>query len=551
MISAGNMEAESKADHLLRAKGVAALTLWQDRPGTVALSILGIAAVCALALALPGATVTAKYLPDLFVLLDGAYRAAAGQVPSRDFHTVLGPLVHYLPAIGYLVTANLGSALPVGTALFLILLAPAMAHVLSSRLRATIALPFALFLILIAAVPINLGETITSLSFARFYNRIGWAALATLLVMYLPPAKVRPRGELFDARAAALLVLVLLYTKATYAGVALLFLAFPLLDAGQRRWVALALAITVAAALLAELPWRSSSAYAADLLLAARVSGGLRGTLGQITEHLLRNLADYVLFALVAGLAVWRTRSPRDLLFFLFCAVFGFLIINQNLQTWGIISLYAGAAVAAERLARTEDTATSERWPVGLGAPLFLLALVLPTTVHCALALGMHAALAGARGGQEAGLPAMQNIRLVHLWTWGEHESASRYLSALRDGAAALQALDPAPRHVFVLDIANPFSAGLGLEPARGDTHWLLWGRTLDADHVVPPEQLLAGVRTVMEPKPALAAQQPLTEPASARAIEGLRQIYGPYIAAHFDLVGETERWKVYRRREG
>jgi hypothetical protein len=550
MISAGNMEAESKADHLLGAKGVGALALWQDRPGMVTLSILGIAAVCALALALPGATVTTKYLPDLFVLLDGAYRAAAGQVPSRDFHTVLGPLVHYLPAIGYLLTGNLGSALPVGTALFLVLLAPAMAHVLSSRLRASIALPFALFLILIAAVPINLGETITSLSFARFYNRIGWAALATLLVMYLPPTKVRSRGDLFDALAAALLVLVLVYTKASYAAVALLFLAFPLLEARQRRWAALALAIMVAAALLVELLWRSSSAYAADLLLAARVSGGLRGTLGQITEHLLRNLADYVLFALVAGLAVWRMRSPRDLLFFLFCALFGFLIINQNLQTWGIISLYAGAAVAAERLARTEDTAAGERWPVGLGAPLFLLALVLPTTVHCALALGMHA-LAGARGGQEAGLPAMQNVRLVHLWTWGEHESASRYLSSLRDGASALQALDPAPRHVFVLDIANPFSAGLGLEPAHGDTHWLLWGRTLDAGHFVPPEQLLAGVRIVMEPRPPLAAQQPLTEPASARAIEGLRQIYGPYIAAHFDLVGETERWKVYRRREG
>jgi hypothetical protein len=551
MISAGHLDARREADHLHDRQGAAAPALWQDRPAMVALSILGIAAACALALALPGATVATKYLPDLFVLVDGAYRAASGEVPSRDFHTVLGPLVHYLPAAGFWLTGNLGSALPVGTALFVVLLAPAMAHVLSTRLRATIALPFALFLILIAAVPINLGETITSLSFARFYNRIGWVALATLLVMYLPPTRIRPRQDLFDALAAALLLLVLLYTKATYAVVALLFLAFPLLAAGQRRWAALALAITVAVALLVELVWRSSAAYAADLLLAARVSGGLRGTLGQVTEHLLRNLADYVLFALVAGLAVWRTRSPRDLLFFLFCAVFGFLIINQNLQTWGIVALYAGAAIAAERLARTEDTAASDRWPLGLGAPLFLLALVLPTTVHCALALGMHAALAGARGGEEAGLPVMRNIRLVHLWTWGEHESASRYLSSLHDGAATLEGLGPAARHVFVLDIANPFSASLGLEPARGDTHWLLLGRTFDAENFVPPEQLLAGVRIVMEPKPAPTAEQPLTEPASARAIEALRQIYGPYVAARFDLVRETERWKVYRRREG
>src|ERR671916_508341 len=114
MISAGSMEAGSEAGPLLRAQGVAALTFWQERPGMVALSILGIAAACALVLALPGATMTTKYLPDLFVLLDGAYRAASGQVPSRDFHTVLGPLAHYLPAIGFLLTRNLGSALPVG-----------------------------------------------------------------------------------------------------------------------------------------------------------------------------------------------------------------------------------------------------------------------------------------------------------------------------------------------------------------------------------------------------------------------------------------------------
>jgi hypothetical protein len=526
--------------------------LWRARPAVAAALILGMAAACALVLAAPGATVTTKYLPDLFVLLDGAYRAAWGQVPSRDFHTVLGPLVHYLPAAGFLLTGDFGSALPVGAALFLLLLAPAMAHVLTSRLRATIALPFALFLILIVALPINLGETVTSLSFARFYNRIGWAALATLLIMYLPPDKEGRRQGLLDALAAAFLVLLMLYTKATYAVVALLFLAFMLLDAGQRRWAALALAITLAVALAVEAVWRSSAAYVADLLLAARVSGGVRGTPGQIAEHLLRNLTDYVLFALFAGLALWRTRSPRDLLFFVICGVFGFLIINQNLQTWGIITLYAAAAVAAERLARAEEASTGERrWPLGLGAPLFMFALVLPTIVHGLIALGMHAGLAVSRAGQDAALANFAGIRLVHLWTWGEHESATKYLSALRDGERALDELDPSPRHVFVLDLANPFSASLGLEPAHGDSHWLLWERTLDAVNFIPPERLLGNVRVVMEPKPRPTPnEQPLTEPASVRALTGLRQIYGPYIAANFEIVRETDHWTVYRRRE-
>ena len=140
---------------------------WARRNAS-ALTILGAAAACALALAAPGVTVTTKYLPDLFVLLDGAHRVAEGQVPSRDFHTVLGPLAHYLPAAGLVLSGDLGGAMPIGSALFVLLLTPAVAHVLGSRLRTTIAVPFGLFPILIAAVPINLGETVTSLSFARF-----------------------------------------------------------------------------------------------------------------------------------------------------------------------------------------------------------------------------------------------------------------------------------------------------------------------------------------------------------------------------------------------
>jgi hypothetical protein len=512
--------------------------------------VLGFAALCALVLVLPGQTVTTKYLPDLFGLLDGAYRVASGQIPNRDFHTILGPLVHYLPAAGFRLSGSLGNALPIGTALFILLLAPAMTHVLGSRFRGAIALPFAAFLLLVMAVPLNLGETVTSLSFGHFYNRIGWAALATLLVMYLRPERPAARQDLFDGIAAAFLLLAMIYSKATYAVVGLAFVACMLLGAGQRRWAALAVAMTGAAALAVEVVWGASRAYLSDLLLTAEVSGGLRGTSGQVADHLLRNLADFVLFGLVTGLAVWRTRSLRDLLFYGFCAVAGFLIINQNFQTWGIISLYAAAAVAAERLIRCEGApAETGRWPVGLGAPLFMLALLLPTLVHCAIGLGMHAAIAGTRGGEAIELPNFRGIRLVHLWTWGEHESAIKYLASLQDGARALNEIDPKPDHVFVLDLVNPFSAALGLEPARGDSPLLLWGRNIDATHFVAPEPLLHDVRIIMEPKLA-DPETPPEQPNSGRGIGGLRQVYGDYIGANFAVVRETEHWRIHLRRQ-
>jgi hypothetical protein len=509
------------------------MTSAETRPGAVAVAILAVAALCALLLALPGQTVTTAYVNDLFVFLDGAHRIAFGQVPNRDFHTALGPLVYYIPAAGFWLSGNLGAAMPVGTALALLALAPAFAHILGSRLRPAIALPYGAFLVLILAVPMNLGEGVNALSFGMFYNRVGWAALAALLVMYLRPERTGPRQHWFDAVAAACLVTAMLYLKITYGLVALAFVAFMLLDAAQRRWAGLALVLTLAAGLIIEAFWRSSAAHVSDLLRVGEISGGLRG-LEAVVSAVLYHLTDYVLFGLLAGLALWRKRSFRDLLFFGFCAVAGLLIIVQNSQPWGIITLHAGAVVAAETLMRSSHS-TSEGWRRS-AAPLLVLAMVLPTIAHCTMTLGLHTALAATMAGEDFGLPRFDRIRLAKLWSPFDYEFSARYVTSLREGAAVLSGIDPKPSHVAVLDFVNPFSAGLGLKPPRGDSSWLHWGRNVDAERFLPPEQLFRDVRIVMEPKWGVNA-------------DPLRELYGPYIAANFDLIRETAGWKVHLSR--
>src|SRR5918997_648468 len=99
---------------------------WRSAPGRVAALGLIMAAVCALLLAVPGQSATAKYVNDLFIFLDGAHRVVSGQVPNRDFHTVLGPLVYWIPGIGLLITGSLGAAMPMGMALLI----AAVRHVL-------------------------------------------------------------------------------------------------------------------------------------------------------------------------------------------------------------------------------------------------------------------------------------------------------------------------------------------------------------------------------------------------------------------------------------
>lgn len=514
--------------------------LWRDDAQAASLwPILGFAVLLAAALVLPGQAVVGKYVNDLLIFLDGAYRVNQGQVPNRDFHTALGPLNFYLPALAARLTGSLGTAMPVAMALVTLALAPAIAHIVSSRLRPVLGLPFAAFLLLIVAVPMNIGEGIPDLSYGMFYNRIGWAALAALLLMHLRPTAPRRHQVVLDAGSAVLLALVLLYTKVTFGLVAMAFLVLLLLDREQRRWAMGALGAVLLAGLLVEAAWRGTAGHVADLRAAMLVSGGR--TVPEIVDFFLRNLADYVLLALIGGLSLRRTRSPRDLLFYGFCGAAGLMLISQNFQGWGIITLHAGAAVAGERLMRSMGTDdVLRRVSIPGAVPLLMLALVLPTIVHNSAALTLSTALSAARAGEPFGLRNYEGLRFAFIWNPGDAVSNGRYLATLREGAAILEAMDPKPRGVFTLDFVNPFSSAAGLEPPRGDPAWQHWGRNVNEHAFIPPESLFRHVDVVMEPRVAIEG---ITG-------DNLRQIYGAYLAEHYELERETADWRVFRRAQ-
>lgn len=493
--------------------------------------IVAIGAVLALTLALPLATVTTKYVNDLFIFLDGASRISFGQVPNVDFHSSLGPLAYWIPALGYALTGSLGAAMPVGMGLLTVAIACVAAHVIGSRLRPLIGLPLALFLLLTVAVPMNPGESLRELSFAMFYNRIGWAALGLLFVMYLPPVLPRTRQSVADAGCAALLVLLTTYLKISYGLVSLGYLAFLLTDRRQWRCAALAVAGTLAAALLIELAWGGTANHLADLGLASAVSGDVPSfrTLVQVAQ---RNLHDLAVFGLFAALLLACRRKPRDILFLVGSVGSGVLLIEQNFQSIGILTLGAAAAVLAEALARSEA-----RWAAGL--PLLLLGYLAPIIGQFALATGLHSLQALARAGDPIPLPSYADVRLVRLWTEGPYPMFVRYNETLRDGADALADIEGAER-VLVLDFVGPFTAGLGLEPPRGDSTWYHWDRTIDGDHHPAPSSFFGNARIVMDPK----------VPIERWTAEGLRRIYADALATRYRLIAETEFWRIYAERD-
>lgn len=503
---------------------------------STALFALALAAACALLLGVPAETVTAKYVNDLFVFLDGVHRIDQGQVPNRDFHTALGPLNYYLPAVGYWISGTMGGAMPVGLALLVLGFAPLAAWILGSRLRPAIGIPLAAYLVLVLAVPANIGESVAALSFGMFYNRIGWAALGLLFVLYLPPARPGVRTGVADALCATALVLLMIYTKVSYGAVGLAFLVLLLLDPRQRGWASAAVAMTGVSCFMVELVWRGSASHLSDLLLAGRVSGAV-ATADRIAEIPLRNLASVSLFSLVAALALWRTRSVRDILFYGFCGGSGLVLIGQNFQVFGIVTLGAGAAVAAEILARSDHpVAERKARSVTAGVHLLILALLLPGIVQTALTLLLHAGLAVSNGGTAVPLSRFAEVRLVELWHGGEYPAFTRYFESIADGAAALKDLEVPPERVLVLDFVSPFAAGLGLRPVQGDSTWHHWSRTVDETHFLDPERLFRDVRVVLEPK----------WPIEAWTANGMRQLYADHLAENYMLSHESADWKVY-----
>lgn len=504
----------------------------------IALATLVTTLMCSALLVLPGVTATSMYFNDILIFLDGAYRVVHGQVPNQDFHTALGPLNYYIPGLGYWLTGRLGMAMPVGMAALALITAPIMIHVLGSRMRPLIGVPLAIFLVLLLATPMNTGEIPSKISFAMFYNRIGWVLLGILLVMHLTPRRPVRRQGLLDTAAAVMLTILLAYTKMTYGVVAFCFLVLMLLQPAQRGWAFVAIALCALVALVVEAFWGGTRAHITDLVKATQVSGVIEPYI--YVRSFLRTSGEYVVFVLIAGLALWQRPRLTDFLFYGFCGAAGFALLNQNFQIIGIVSMLAGAAVAAEILLRHQQLAPSRPMQTIIqGAPFAVLVLLMPIALSSAAAIGAHTVVAVTKAGVALETPNGTDLRIVNILNKDQFEFYSGYGQTLGSGAALLASLDKSASRVLVMDFVSPFTSLAGLPPPEGGPAWMHDNRNFDLEFHLPAEEMLGGVAVVMIPM----------QPVSEDTTEKMQQIYGPYLERHFRLTRSTGHWDLYQRR--
>ncbi|MGN7292561.1 hypothetical protein [Rhizobium sp. SAFR-030] len=504
-----------------------------------AASVLLFGGLCAALLALPGVTVATKSLDELFLIFDQIHRIASGQQPGVDFPAMLGPLTAFVPALVYRWTGSFGLAMPLSMAGFVLLTAAIASHVLATRLRPFLAVSFAGFLLLILAAPMSLGDGVTALSFAKFDIRIGWVALALLVVLYLRPTADRPRTEALDVMSAVLLTLALLYTRVPYGIVAVALLVLLLTDRRQWRVAAPALMVIIAVVVALHLGSGVASAYHRESWRLLTENGLLAGSLWSFFQRGMTHLTDFLLLGILAGLTLWMRRSPRDLSFFLLCAIGGLIILSHNSnQPWGIISMHAAAVVAAELLLRRmdEQPAINQGQMVNAsGVKLFFMAFVLPTSLHCAMALMLHAAVATTRAGEAVSLPRIDRVRLADLWTTDSFRGQTWYVGLQTQAVELLrQSKQPLGRYL-VLGEANIASTALDLAPPQGAPD-LRWSTLMSEQPPMEPAERLAAIDTVLLRK-------------TGESGEGLQQRTLSFLRDNFSAVGEAKDWILFQRR--
>jgi len=231
------------------------------------LCIIGVAAC----VVLTGFPVIWQNLNDTIALLDAGWRIRNGQVPHREFYSVIGPFPLAVYALGFVFDSHSVKGFPLALLALGICFSALSWMVTRERLTPWWRLIVALQVLLLPVAAVYLGAGISPgsgdgppfgfpfhTSYAMQHNRFGWAALVLQMIMMLIPRRSAesPRQLVFDALLAGFFLGLNVFCKINYLiGGSLLALWWIVsVDRRGLRVVGLASGLGLATLLLAVFP---------------------------------------------------------------------------------------------------------------------------------------------------------------------------------------------------------------------------------------------------------------------------------------------------------
>lgn len=527
-------------------------------------------------------TVLSLMSNDTMIFYDAIYRIGAGQRPSVDFPTALGPVMLYLPALGAWLAHGNAGAVEAASAIFALGLGVATARAGAARFPSSVVV-ILVSVVFLVVVPAGLlggyeGNSITGfggggesvadgLTLAMFYNRWGWAALIPVFCC-LAPRRDGAAPTIVETLLLAGLLTILFYLKMTYFAVG--FAACGLLALlNPRPWRTLMTggAATLALVLVAGFATGLLPAYLRDVVFAAEVSGGR----GSFLEIIRINLHDLLLAAApLCILAVVGRLGWRDSLVTACVLAGSLLVINQNGHFVIMPPLVVLGAYGVARMAGPGGTGRDKVDRMArLGAYAVFLLLCSSLLLNRSLLMIDQAYAAHRehlRGPTPwAGIPGLRGVYVMERESFLRDVRAAdtedkrietfmrlnqmgrlqplrqqEYMETLVAGADDLRRAIKPGESIATLDMSNPFPFMLNARPARGSWLTMDAGRTVSAKLHPPPEAIFADADHVM------IAKLSLTYASSLLAMK----VYAPWLTEHYGERVETPYWVRFSHRK-
>src|SRR5471032_393150 len=501
--------------------------------GAVRVGLLVALASLCLVRAYIGLSGIAVYSHDAFGTLDGAWRLLHGQTPHADFYTPLGPLIYLLTAFGLLLSHGGAEGFGYSQAVAGCLLGVWTYRLGGRRLGHLSAILMCFTVVLVSLNPTSVGEPPPSTS-CMPYNRYGFALLALLLVEAV--AKVKRAGkanELWGGISTGVILAALLFLKISYfiGGVFLIAALIPCQKQTRARWMGAFGGFGVFfLAFFAFLRFQLVPMWD-DFQMVA----GAKHL--KVNWWIVHNLYPYVIFF---GVFIWmaaaffraRHQVPtacRIAIAGVAVCFAGVFLLSTNFQYFdlplnAIMAILIVSAVGAEPLA--SDSLVLKRGAVLLFGTLLAAGSIADDAMG--LGFGAYQKYSWDRSAHSSfNAPALA----------GFTSSERGYVDSVNEGLALVNQYRRPDDTIMSLDFSNPFSYALGLKPAPGGAITLHYGVNFSEAHHPAAERLFGEARLVIIPK----------QPSEQGLRLGIPLVYGPYLKAHFHLIGESAAWRLYR----
>jgi len=498
---------------------------------------LGLACIC-MSRAFIGLVGTTLYSHDAFALLDPAWRVLNGQISHLDFFDNLGPVAYFPTVVGLLLAGGDAEGFGYGQAICAFLLG-SWAYCLSHRrLSASRRVLLSVLVTLFCAAPIALGDSSLRLSPATTYNLYGYALVSlVMLEALLPPIPKSSRVELLGGVSTGTVIVLLSFTKVTFAAAAgAMFVSFLMCRSQSKpRWRGLAIGFLTTSILFGLYFRFQLMPLLRDMAILARAKHV------SLEAYLLENIIESACLLLVFTVSVtvclkseespWLAKS--SLIAGITTVFIGLFLILTSHERVGF-PLEAFLPIFLLELLHQSSGKTANK-NYALRTTISLWALVLSFTILVPATLSLTSG-AAQKIRMRHRLLGMQTSRLASFVPVDEDVW---YKILVDDGLLLLKQHRKLGDTVMSLDFSNPFSYGLAMSPARGGAIAMQYGTTFDDAHRPTPEWLFGSATLVMIPKQF-----------SDETLEGsVDRIYGLYLNQHFFLVSESLKWKLYRKR--